>query len=226
MSSVNVATMLIGLISFATVCSGAAAKTPINELPLFGGQEKTSEQQRIDRDFVDEAVRAAGSREAAYGQLIDRGWIELRQGSPTAAIRRFNQAWLIDPDDARAFAGLGAAEAEQGRFDTAIDLLEMAIQRDDRNARIASDLGRAHLLRATSDGRSHDAGRNDLAKALDALGLAVELDPLLSEAYVNRGIVLLLLERRGAAAEDIRRAIEIDPASVDPELRRELLSGE
>lgn len=226
MSSVNLATMLISLIAFATVCPGAAAETPVNELPLFGGREKTPEQRRIDRDFVDEAIRAAGSRKAAYAQLIDRGWIALRQGSPTAAIRRFNQAYLIDSDDARAFAGLGAAVAGQGQFDQAVELLETAVRLDGRNGRLASDLGRAYLLRVTSGTPSMTARDEDLQQALRALDRAASLDPGIVEIYVNRAIVQLMLGRREAAAADLRRAEAIDPAAVDPELKREVLGNE
>lgn len=216
---------LIGFLMLATASQGRAADTPINELPLFGGRTKTAEQLGHDRVFVEEAVRAAGTPAAAYVRMIELGWRELGDGSPPAAIRRFNQAYLIDPDDARAFDGLGVAVSAQGRFDQAIDLLGQAVRKDGDNARFAMNLGRAHMLRATSDGRADGARESDLERALALFDRALALDQRLADAYVNRAIVRVLRGERAAAAEDLQRAEAIDPRSVDPEFRREVFGN-
>lgn len=221
----TLASKLAGLLMFAIGSLSQAVETPINELPLFGGRTKTAEQLRHDRVFVEEAVRAAGTPAAAYARMIELGWRELGNGSPPAAIRRFNQAYLIDPDDARAFDGLGVAMSGQGRFDQAIGLLEQAVRKDSRNARFAMNLGRAHMLRATSDGRADGERESDVERALVLFDRAIALDQDLADAYVNRAIVRVLRGERPAAAEDLQRAEAIDPRSVDPEFKREVFGN-
>ena len=49
----------------------------------------------------------------------DRGWSYAYQGRFDDAMRRFNQAWLLDPNNARALWGMGIVQFERARADSA-----------------------------------------------------------------------------------------------------------
>ena len=52
---------------------------------------------------------------------------------------------------------------------------------------------------------------------------AIELDPGIGEAYVNRGLILILLGRETEAARDLNKGMELKPeAKTEIERRTEL----
>lgn len=112
-----------------------------NEVPLFGDQPKSEAETLADKKFVKEALAAAGTISKASDHLIARGWEALGKGDISTAIKRFNQVYLLDPSDYRAYWGLAAAVGEQRKYTDALKLFERAesIKRDD--ARLLSDHG-------------------------------------------------------------------------------------
>ena len=62
-----------------------------------------------------------------------------------------------------------------------------------------------------------------LELALRDFDTAIELDPGIGEAYVNRGLILILFGRETEAARDLKRGMELKPeAKTDIERRAEL----
>ena len=62
-----------------------------------------------------------------------------------------------------------------------------------------------------------------LELALRDFDTAIELDPGIGEAYVNRGLILILLGRETEAARDLKKGMEIKPeAKTEIERRTEL----
>ena len=69
---------------------------------------------------------------------------ECSKGMLDIAMRRFNEAWLLNPKNYQAFWGFGAVLSEQGKLVEAIEQLETARELiDDPKQRVAllSDLG-------------------------------------------------------------------------------------
>lgn len=114
--------MLIGLHS---VC----AADDLSLQPKYGLAPKTAAQKAADDAFlagVDQYYK--GDRKTAAGQLAGRGWAALREGKPQDAIRRFNQAWLIDSSNAVALWGMAVVEAGSGREQQSLTLFAEAAQ--------------------------------------------------------------------------------------------------
>lgn len=62
-----------------------------------------------------------------------------------------------------------------------------------------------------------------LELALRDFDTAIERDPGIGEAYVNRGLILILLGRETEAARDLKKGMEIKPeAKTEIERRTEL----
>ncbi|MDQ6678012.1 MAG: tetratricopeptide repeat protein [Acidobacteriota bacterium] len=81
----------------------------------------------------------------------------------------------------------------------ALDLLLQAERLDPKSAAVAAELGQLWLK----------TGRNDLA--LQEFGRALALAPRDANALNNRGAALLALKQTKAAAQDFRKALQIDP---------------
>ena len=89
-------------------------------------------------------TRDGRSREDAADSAARLGWNFFYAGDCATAIKRFNQAWLLDPDNQLALWGFGAISLDRGEFDAATTYLEMAIQNGPENSKLRSDY--EHLL--------------------------------------------------------------------------------
>lgn len=98
-----------------SACSQRGQDLPPSERPMYGGVSPTSAIQKVDQQFIAEEVRKYGSREAASEQALRIAWQCFDKGDYRTAMRRFNQAWLINPDDSRIYHGYGATLGEMGQ---------------------------------------------------------------------------------------------------------------
>ena len=118
---------LLLAITFLLSVSLAAAQQEINLLPKYGLLPKTDAQQTADKVFVsgmDETYH--GDRKKAASDAAMRGWQYLKQGNPDNAMRRFNQAWLLDKKNGTALWGMAAVEGSRGKFDDSLKLFAEA----------------------------------------------------------------------------------------------------
>jgi len=104
-----------------------------------------------------------GNRGKASTAMAMRGWQYLSQGDLEDAMRRFNQAWLLDKADGTALWGMAAVEASTAKWDESLELF-------------------AEANRLIGDNVNFSV---DYAKALGMAGAARKEDKLLKDAYVR-----------------------------------------
>jgi hypothetical protein len=101
---------------------------PINELPMFGGYEKTAFQADADERFLQTVLpRFAGDRAAAAEYFAQAGWNLYYGDDRSGAIKRFNQAWLLNADNAHALWGFAVISRERGNVGDALRYYSMAL---------------------------------------------------------------------------------------------------
>lgn len=112
---------------FAAAAAVAVAGTDINQLPKYGGGPKNAAQVEADRRLL-EGVDAqfGGDRPRAAREAAQRGWDEFRRGRHDDAMRRFNQAWLIDPTNGAALWGMAAVSGVRGQRSASLALFAEA----------------------------------------------------------------------------------------------------
>lgn len=98
-------------------------------LPKYGSVPKTKAQAQADQRFIaDMGKQYQGDRHKAASEIGKRGWVSLRQGRPDVAMRRFNQAWLLEANNGPAIWGMAAAQALLERNQEALILFAEAQQ--------------------------------------------------------------------------------------------------
>jgi Tfp pilus assembly protein PilF len=120
---------------------------PVNEQPFFGFATKSPEEKAADEKFVDAIVGATGSREKAFDETTLRGWRAINTGKIKEAAVRFNQAFLISPEQSRVYHGF--AVVSQARFndlDAADELFRTALDRPNPVKALKADYGRFLLV--------------------------------------------------------------------------------
>ena len=147
---------------------------PTNEQPFFGFAVKSSEDKAADEKFVDAIVAATGSRETAFEETSKRAWLAIQAGRVREAAIRFNQAFLISPEQSTVYHGFAViAQARFNDFDAADELFRVALKQPNPVKALKADYGRLLLI----------AKRPRDAQAV--LDQAVKESPDFSDAWTN-----------------------------------------
>lgn len=185
---------------------------PANEQPFFGFIDKTAAMQDTDRKFVAQIIQAVGSRERAFDAAVKRGWTSRSSGDFVNAGRRFNQAWLIGPEQSGVYHGFAALV--QRRFndvDYADELFRVALKQPNPEKTLRADHGRLLLIARRP------------ADAKPVLEQAVVDLPNFDSAWSNLGLARLMTgDAKGAceAAAEAERHVRTDNVKGDIALIR------
>jgi Tfp pilus assembly protein PilF len=120
---------------------------PVNEQPFFGFVVKNSAQQAADESFAKAVIEATGTREKAFDEAYKRGWSAISRGNVAEAAQRFNQAFLLSPEESRVYHGF--AVVAQVRFhdtDFAEELFRIARKQPNPLKTLNADYGRFLLI--------------------------------------------------------------------------------
>lgn len=132
-----------------------------------------------------------------------------------------------------AHHALGKVYLARREFDPAIEHFEQALKGDSNNAQLYSDLGAAYLEKARIDlaqGRANSGssgsgkGMEYLARSLEPLSKALELNADLLEALFNRALVYQEMVLPQQAEEAWKKYLEKDPSSKWADEARQHLS--
>lgn len=140
------------------------------------------------------------------------------EGDPVS--RRRAERLLLDaaaekPGPA-SYHALGLYYLTELEFDRAVEQFRRALQTDERNARLHSDLGAALMEKARLDRLDGEAGKSleEFAESLEHLNRALALDDSLPEALFNRALCYQQMSLPQQAAEDWRKYLEKDSQSA------------
>jgi len=115
-----------------------AREYPINELPMYGGQYDPDVPQ--NKKFSEDAANL--------------GWKYYNSGDMDTAIKRFNQAWMLDRENPDAYWGFGIVMGQRSRtedteknLDESIKFIGIANSKMPHDVRILTDLAFSHTVK-------------------------------------------------------------------------------
>ena len=99
-------------------CATGPTEQRIDNIPMYGQPEipRPDFLKKADEDFIKQATSAIGSREAASKAWYAEAERFMSQGNLDFAMRRYNQSWLLDPNNYQPYWGFarGAFLDEEG----------------------------------------------------------------------------------------------------------------
>lgn len=133
------------------------------------------------------------SREEASKRVAEFGWNYFHKGDYSTAMKRFNQAWLLNPNNYAAFWGFGLLLSKQGKFTESLIHFEKSLSLVESN-----DKDRLHLLNDAANVYSEQAhnesdkvkAQTSFARANVLLEEAVKIDPQNGKTYINWAVSL------------------------------------
>ena len=120
---------------------------PGSEAPFFNFAEKNEAYKAADRQFVEGVLQQVPDRAKAAGLALkagDRAF--LQENDPATAAKRFNQAYLLDPQQSGIYHGFAMVVAARFKdFDYADELFRVASRMKSPNPTLKADHGRMLL---------------------------------------------------------------------------------
>jgi Tfp pilus assembly protein PilF len=175
---------------------------PVNEQPFFGFAVKTDAQREADDKFLRALLEATGSREKALDEIIKRGWRALGTGKVNEAAQRFNQAFLVAPEQSVVYHGFAAiAQIRFNDLDSAEELFRIAAKQPNPLKMLNADFGRVLLIAKKP------------AQALPVLEQAVKDAPDFGDAWTNLAWARLQTGDRDGACAAAGEAMNRRPSS-------------
>jgi tetratricopeptide (TPR) repeat protein len=175
----------------------AAVEIPRDQIPMYGNIEKPQSVKLAEEQLIREAIATFGSREAASDAFALRAWQLYEEDDLAKAMRRFNEAWLLNPHNPQAYWGVGAILHDQGKVHEALAMLSRAEDLDPSNPRLMADLARVLAQEATFAATAAERERY-FTRACELFQKASVLDPKNGHSY---GLWALALYDRGRYAE-------------------------
>jgi tetratricopeptide (TPR) repeat protein len=199
-----------------------------DKLPMFGQPNITrpDKLKKADEDFIRDVTLRFGSRLAGSNALVEQGWTALRSGQADLAILRFNQAWLVNPKNFRAFWGFGAVLSQRGKLSEAIELLETARELlDDPTQRVAllCDLGTLHSEYAARLPRDRELERaQHFVLANSRFSESLDNNPKYAASWREWAISLYEQERYSEAWIRVKQAQDLRAEAFPPDFLKQL----
>lgn len=101
-------------ISFSA-CVGNAQQ-PDNTRPMYGDVQKSEAFQKTDERFIQNAIEQCGTRDSAVNLYLDRAWRYFYNNDLQMAMKRFNQAWLLNAEAPDTYFGFAALLDSKGDY--------------------------------------------------------------------------------------------------------------
>lgn len=113
----------------------------INLLPMYGGVNKSEREAVADSTYVRQVVKKCGSRDQAFIEAIDVAWNYYYNHDMATAMKRFNQAWLLDSTKGEVYWGFGSILATtKAPIDSSLKYLYIAQTKLPENERLKSSI--------------------------------------------------------------------------------------
>ncbi len=145
------------------------------EIPLWEGVQKNEQMLAADKKLI-ESVREStnGNLQAGAKRAIQLGWQAFENKDFETAIRRFNQAWLLDPENPAIYWGFALVTHLRGEPLATVERWFAETEKRIPDAvPLLSDHGR--ILEE----------RNEDKRAVEYLNRALAIDPDYVEAHVG-----------------------------------------
>ncbi len=148
------------------------AKSEINLRPEYGNVKKDKDHIADDQKFIEEELKHESTRHKASEELVRLGFDYLYRHDLETAMRRFNQAWLLDPSNENAYWGFGAVYFTFGDTKEALNQYEKGLLINPSSSDILTDKATIYMT-------LYENTRNldDMNKAIGLFIQSYKVDP-------------------------------------------------
>lgn len=145
--------VFLGVLMLGGCATTTSSNRGIDQFPMYGGMDRQSvpELKAADDEFISGVAKASGSRENGSDAFVEQGIRYYLQDNYSMAMKRFNQAWLLNPRNPDVFWGFSMVYHDDGKNCEAKDMIDRAVEFNLSKPIALADAGRIYTLCAVSD---------------------------------------------------------------------------
>jgi tetratricopeptide (TPR) repeat protein len=151
------------------------AKTEINLQPEYGNVPKSKAQKDDDKEFIAATLKIDTTMEHGSEHLVKLGFNYLGRGDMETAMRRFNQAWLLNPKNENVYWGYGAVYATFQDYQLSLKMYAKALTLNPKNSNVLISKGSIYLM-FYENNKNSESSEDTLNTAIKCLKKAYDLD--------------------------------------------------
>ncbi|MDD5194847.1 MAG: tetratricopeptide repeat protein [Candidatus Omnitrophica bacterium] len=166
--------------------------------------ERGKSQKEMDEAALKIAVQQAGSKEAAALKIVESAWDYFNGGYPNIAMRKFNQAWSLEPKNAEVYFGFGCILSSRQDPAGAINMYTKALDLNPEYYEVYANRALDYFSMQEFD------------KAILDFTKAIEIRPNEAQTYNDRAVAYFFKKEYNRCREDIHKAQALG-YNVNPE---------
>ena len=203
----------------------ALTKNDISLQPEYGGNTKNTEQLASDKEFIELMLEEfEGDTIAASNKMSEVGFTYLyRRRDFKTAMKRFNQAYLLNPNNADAYYGYGTVYFNLGAMTEAREQYDKGLLLNPNHNAMLTDYGTTYLGDYYSSVEKNEKKpERHLETATKYLNKALAVDPKDSNALYKLSIVHLYAGDCKKAKQYLDKAKALENPNITPAYEAEL----
>ena len=229
---------LLQLILFLTISISFSQNSPFekwSELadkdpslqPEYGNIQKNQDQLQNDQQFLDKLLKEYdGDTKKASKKMTELGFQYLYEKQDfITAMRRFNQAFLVDSDNADIYYGYGSIYFNLGELEKAREQYDKGLKIDPKHSEILTDYGTTYM---GDFYQNFDTDKKlafqKLALAKDYLDKSYKIDDKNSNTVYKLSIVNMYLDNCKEAWKYLKKAKQMKNPNVTEAYEKELIT--
>jgi Tfp pilus assembly protein PilF len=185
--------LLLAITAFLPLSSFSQA---MDQVPMYGELDRSADAslKEADEKLIADTTKRFGSREKASAAFVGNGFALYGRDDLTAAMRRFNQAWLLDPKNPEVYFGFAVVLHDRGKNCDATKYFTMATSFGTYIQGMAPDAARVIVLCTIEDKSMSGEERSALLRRSEAL-YAEALNKESNRGYVHASMASALYWR-------------------------------
>jgi predicted Zn-dependent protease len=187
--------------------------------PLFGGLTPAQATLMLGEARLQAIAASFANKDEASAFFTTKGFDYLRENQPDTATYRFNLAWLLNPQNAEVYRGLGVIASAQPTPDGAIALLAKGMALAPSSTLLMGDLGTTYLLRYNQTKK-----KKDLTAGVELLQRATTADPTSANSWQQLARGFYYQEKYTEAWNAVHKGQNASVSSLDFDLISDLLA--
>jgi tetratricopeptide (TPR) repeat protein len=194
--------ILYCLIAFLILSPEITAQVVDNTKPMYGEVPKNREHLQADEEFRRECLSQFKTIDSAVKVQLNRAWSYFYEKDVKTSMKRFNQAWLLNPEYPDPYFGFAALLEMEGNKKGAERFYQLGLSKDPKNERAVL------CYRTIADCKEQF---KDLQGVIDAYTKITVIDPVNALAFKKIGYFQMRIRNSDEALAAYAKAIELDP---------------
>ena len=182
---------------------------------MYGKQHKCAAQLAADQEFLALSDKQYASRKLASEHYTQVGWGLFYDKQFDTAMKRFNQAWLLDSTNAQPHWGFASVSGMKEQFRSSIPLFKKYLMMSPNEAKAWEGLGMSY-------GQLFFQSKKPtfLDSSIMATKQCVKIDPTYGRGYAQLAASYAYYIQKDSAKKYLAIADKLNPALVSAEARQ------